>query len=135
MITGAIALVILIGTIAAAGNNEWGSVAVGAVLIVLVLWFGIESREQDRAYNNFVSYWARGGAMHDSGGTRIEQKVVVQNRIMPNISPAHQRTESIPVCWRCGSGMPERERTVYAGSGTVVTHVCPKCGEVKKVRI
>ena len=61
MITGLIALVLLVPVIAGAGNDEWGVVAVFAVLIVILLAFGSASREQDRAYNNFVDYWARGG--------------------------------------------------------------------------
>ena len=58
MITGAIAVLFIIAMIAAGGNGEWGSVAVGAVIVVLLLALGSTSRKQDRAYNNFVDHWA-----------------------------------------------------------------------------
>lgn len=61
MITGALALVFLIAVIAAANNGEWGTVAVGAVIIVLLLALGSAGRTTSRAYNNFVDYWADGG--------------------------------------------------------------------------
>lgn len=61
MITGAIALVFIIAMVAAGSNGEWGSVAVGAVIVVLLIALGSASREQDRAYNNFVDYWSKGG--------------------------------------------------------------------------
>jgi uncharacterized membrane protein YhaH (DUF805 family) len=61
MITGILALIFLIPVVVGIDNGEWGTVAVFAVLIVLVLAFGVASREQDMAYNNFVDYWARGG--------------------------------------------------------------------------
>lgn len=61
MITGAISLVILIGVIAAANNGEWGSVAIGAIIILLLLAIGAGSRKCDRAFNNMVDYWDKQG--------------------------------------------------------------------------
>ena len=61
MITGTIAAVFIIAMIAAANNGEWGSVAIGAVVVVVLLALGSASRETDRAYNNMVDYWAKGG--------------------------------------------------------------------------
>jgi len=61
MITGVIAAVFVIAMIVAGGNGEWGAVAVGAVIVVVLLGLGAASREGDRAYNNVVDYWARGG--------------------------------------------------------------------------
>lgn len=58
MITGTIAVVFIIAMIAAGNNGEWGSVAIGAVIVVLLLALGSTSRKQDRAYNNFVDHWA-----------------------------------------------------------------------------
>ena len=58
MITGTIAVVFIIAMIAAGNNGEWGSVAIGAVIVVLLLALGSASRKQDRAYNNFVDHWA-----------------------------------------------------------------------------
>ena len=61
MITGTIAVIFLIAMIVAVGNGELGSVAIGAVIVVFLLALGSASREQDRAYNNVVEYWAKGG--------------------------------------------------------------------------
>ena len=61
MITGTIAVIFLIAMIVAGGNGEWGSVAVGAVIVVLLLALGSEGRKCDRAFNNVVDYWADGG--------------------------------------------------------------------------
>lgn len=61
MITGAIAIVFIIAMIACADNGEWGSFAVGAVIVVLLLAIGSAGREQARAHNNFVRYWSDGG--------------------------------------------------------------------------
>lgn len=61
MITGTIAVVFIIAMIAAGNNGEWGSVAIGAVIVVLLLALGATSRSQDRAYNNFVDHWANKG--------------------------------------------------------------------------
>ena len=61
MITGVIVFVLAIAMIAAGSNGEWGSVAVGAVIVVILFAFSSAGRENARAYNNFVDYWARGG--------------------------------------------------------------------------
>lgn len=61
MITGTIAAVFVIAMIAAGDNGEWGSVAVGAVIVLLLLALGSASRSCDRAVNNFVDYWEHGG--------------------------------------------------------------------------
>lgn len=71
MITGIIAVVIGIAAVVAAMNGEWGSVAVGAVIVILVLALGSESRESDRAYNNFVDYWANGRTPASRGSSRM----------------------------------------------------------------
>lgn len=61
MITGTIAVVFIIAMIAAGNNGEWGSVAIGAVIVLLLLALGSTSRKQDRAYNNFVDHWDNDG--------------------------------------------------------------------------
>ena len=61
MITGIVAVIFIIAMIAAGGEGEWGAVAVGAVIVVLLLGFGSTSRKCDRAVNNFVDYWSKGG--------------------------------------------------------------------------
>ena len=61
MITGIVAVVFIIAMIAAAGEGHWGAVALGAVIVVLLIALGSESRKCDRAVNNFVDYWSEGG--------------------------------------------------------------------------
>ena len=59
MITAAILFVLGVAAYAAAGNGEWGSVAVAVVLGVLVLMLCSASRRDTRAYWNWVDYWQR----------------------------------------------------------------------------
>ena len=62
MVTGLIVFVICIAVLPTAiGNGEWGVVAVVAVVSLLLLLGASLGREHDRAYNNAVSYWAKGG--------------------------------------------------------------------------
>lgn len=61
MITGLIAVVFIIAMIAAGGNGEYGAVAIGAVIVVLLLALGSASRKCDRAFGNFVNHWEKGG--------------------------------------------------------------------------
>lgn len=61
MITGVLALLFVVALICSVENGEWGSTGVSAVIILVLLLLGHESREQDRAYNNAVEYWAKGG--------------------------------------------------------------------------
>ena len=61
MITGIIAALFLMAMYCSAGNGEWGSVAVGAVVVVVVLALGSAVRTGARAYSNFVDYWSKGG--------------------------------------------------------------------------
>ena len=46
---------------AAAGNGEWGSVATGIVIILILLLMGSVHRRDVRAWNNRQNYWADGG--------------------------------------------------------------------------
>lgn len=62
MITGAIAVLIAIVVLpVAADEGNWGMFWIVLAVIGLVLLLGSVSREQDRAYNNFVRHWADGG--------------------------------------------------------------------------
>ena len=58
MITGILTALFLMAMYCSAGNGEWGSVAVGAVVVVLLLALGSAGRSVNRAYGNFVDYWA-----------------------------------------------------------------------------
>lgn len=61
MITGLLCVVFLIAMYAAGSNGEWGTVAVGAVIIVLLIALSSAGRGNARAYNNFRDYWRNGG--------------------------------------------------------------------------
>ena len=61
MITGAIVCVFLIAMYCAGCNGEWGSVAVGAVIVVLLLALKSACVSNVKAYGNFVDYWSKGG--------------------------------------------------------------------------
>lgn len=61
MFTGALCVIFLIAMYCAGSNGEWGSVAVGAVVVLLLLALGSAGRGNARAYNNFRDYWRDGG--------------------------------------------------------------------------
>ena len=62
MITGAIALLMLVVVLPAAlGNGEIGTVLIAVVIAVLALAIGSACRSESKAYNNFIDYWADGG--------------------------------------------------------------------------
>ena len=58
MITGFIVFVFVVAMIAAGDNGEWGSVAVGAVIVILLIALASAGGKVDRAYGNFVDHWA-----------------------------------------------------------------------------
>ena len=59
MIAALIAGVFVIALICAAGNGEWGAVAVCVVIILAVLFLKSADMSVSRAHNNFVDYWER----------------------------------------------------------------------------
>ena len=61
MFTGILICLFLIAIYCSAGNDEWGSVAVGAVIVILLLCLKSAGGKVNRAYGNFVDYWADGG--------------------------------------------------------------------------
>ena len=152
MITGAIAVVLLIAVIIpAAANGNWGVVATFVVIGILVLWFGAASREQDRAYNNFVHFWATGEgprgkrkAPQKSSGvlTREEldaymKRAEVQEHARQaggsqRISRAdlkRMRQQGPDVCPKCGKQVYVNWRDVYVGGKAIRTGTCPRCEE------
>lgn len=58
MFTGILICLFLIAIYCSAGNGEWGSVAVGAVIVILLLCLKSAGGKVNRAYGNFVDYWA-----------------------------------------------------------------------------
>ena len=43
------------------GNGEWGVVAVAVVIGLLLLGLISGAKQENKAYGNFVDYWAEGG--------------------------------------------------------------------------
>lgn len=62
MITGIIVFVLCIAALPPAiSKGEWGVVAVVAAVSLVLLWFAVGGRDNDRAYVNRIRYWANGG--------------------------------------------------------------------------
>ena len=61
MFTGILVGIFLIAMYCASGNGEWGSVVVGAVIVILLIALRMASIGNARAYNNFRDYWKDGG--------------------------------------------------------------------------
>lgn len=59
MITGFICFVLFIGIYCSADNGEWGSVLVGAVIILFLIALCSAGRKADRAYGNFIDHWEK----------------------------------------------------------------------------
>ena len=149
MITGAIAIVILIAASIAAVNGEWGSAAVGAVIAVFLLALGAAGRETDRAYNNFVSYWARGGPDRDrrprkksrreireeqerAERTRESYKAILRD--VDRMSGARRQEQSF-VCHYCGRYVRAVCDVAYTEEGRVRVYRCPKCGRQNMTKV
>lgn len=58
MITAILVFVFGVGVYAAANNGEWGTVAVGVVIILLLIGIRSACVHESKAYNNFTDYWA-----------------------------------------------------------------------------
>lgn len=151
MITGAIAIVFIIAMIAAAGNGEWGSVAVGAVIVVFLLALGSASREQDRAYNNFVDYWANGGPRKTKAKTKrdttaFEVREPTEREKREAKEKRERHAEEIRadlkreygkavVCHYCGRFVRVRPERVVTSEGMMLMYDCTRCGRKNLTKI
>lgn len=143
MITGGLALIILIATVIAGVNGEWGSVAVGAVIIVILLALGSAGRTNARAYNNFVNHWARGGRSYgDSEVERMKRTERLRRELREErkLPPDPSRVLGVKTagniletqgttmkCSWCGHDMEEFNRIRYSSGAEFVTYKCPNC--------
>ena len=59
MITGLICVILFIAMYCAGSNGEWGSVAVGVVLVLLLIGLCSTGKKADRAYGNFIDHWEK----------------------------------------------------------------------------
>ena len=146
MITGLIAAVFVIAMITSAGNGQWGSVGVGAVIVVLVLALGAAMRKDSRAFNNFVDYWANKGEekKEDQNVERIRKLAVAQERWREEEKqPKAIRTDGTVVepgdatswCMICGCEMREIHRIEYSSGTIYATCKCVKCGREMPVKV
>ena len=156
MITGIIAFFILIVCIIPAiSNGEWGSVAIGAVIALLVLYLGIISREDDRAFNNFTHYWATGerpGRKESRQVNLIRSNKVSEEEERKKAERKRLYDQEMQVIYaREEEGMKKycerltcpkchtntfMERTVIKYGGAEIWQIkCPECRETSMIRV
>lgn len=98
MITGLIAVLILVVVLpASASNGEWGTfwIFIGVAAFVLVL--GSAFRTTNRAYGNFIDYWANGVRPEDKKGAaqpRSRQSTAAGFSIRPNEPSKREEREA-----------------------------------------
>ena len=44
-----------------AGNGQWGTFAIGAVILVVLIFMASDDRKNTKAWTNMRDYWADGG--------------------------------------------------------------------------
>ena len=164
MITGAIAVVFIIAMIAAGNNGEWGSVAVGSVIVVLLLMLGAAGREESRAYNNMVHFWATGeGPCEDRirrtrrakviRVSRRERKAAAERRrkyieerkrinedpsCVDGMKPSGELIKTCGTtqkCPMCNVAADEFKRVQYSSGSVFVNCRCRRCGRTWPVKI
>ena len=127
MITGMIVAVLLIAMLASAGEGEWGSVAVGAVIIVVLLMLFVFGRESDRAYINFVDYWANRHRSTDrKRGVIVKPEPYAADTAVPYTGNKHPQEAF--VCHCCGRFVRAKGTKVWTASGMIRVFTCPACG-------
>ena len=161
MITGLIALIIVVGVIPPAIDHvEIGVIAVTVIFVGLLLMLGAASRESDRAYNNCVRHLANGRYRHEAAA-RSEERTKVRNNIryiapeagttqkekdvaaerrkvymaMQKARPEVAVRGSYRVCHACGRGNRVPGERIWTSEGKMVTFVCPRCGMVNLTKL
>ena len=144
MITAIIVFVLIIAMVAAGNNGEWGSVAVGAVIVLLLIAMCMSGLKTDRAYCYFVDYWANGEPSEREkrkAAKRCERYIL---EIVENGSCNTGRTEDATrrrkqghafVCHYCGRFIHERAERVLTGEGMMLMYSCPRCGRRNLTKI
>ena len=124
MITGTLAVIFGIAMIAAANNGEWGSVGIGAVIIVILLSFGMTSRKYDRACNNFVDYWADGRRPDGSDADATE---ILYEPVQPKVIYPQYHREAFQ-CPECGKHVQAVSTLTNVNGVQMWQFNCPQCG-------
>ena len=158
MITGAIAgLIILAWVVPAASNGEVGSAVLGVVIALIILFFGMISRADDRAHVNRLNYWSRSGkerAMlrhkweaeareEEERRRRKNAKTFDQIQADRGLTKAGDEWTAGKVshmnttytCPTCVGVMSEDHRVEYSSGAVYVTYVCGKCKKKLPVKV
>lgn len=155
MILSAIAIIFLIAMACAGLNGEWGSVAVGAVIVIILAMVVAGERKNTRAWWNCREYWANGGPERYTrdvvNNIRCEQTVNVTGSDAPKCVEHKENathTWSIPsdtyrnvsretwhVCHHCGRMVQAAGVRVATGSGVMIEYTCPKCGNTNLTQL
>lgn len=137
MITGLIAVLILVVVLpASASNGEWGTfwIFIGIAAFVLVL--GSAFRTTNRAYGNFIDYWANGVRPEGRKGAarpRSRQSTTAGFSIRPN-EPSNRELRDAAAKRaafkeRLASGEERLSSAVPAGENpNLPLRVCHYCG-------
>lgn len=158
MITGAIAVFILVVCVLpASSNGEGGAAILGIAIAVILLLFGLVSRADDRAHVNRMNYWSHDGkdrAMMRRQWNR-EAREEDERRRLRNVKTYDQiqeergytkvrgrwtagkveRLNSTHPCPACGWVMNEDHRIQYSSGAVFVTYRCGRCRKELPVKI
>lgn len=132
MITGAIALVVLIAVLPPAINNgEWWVAVVAVVIALFLIVLGITSRESDRAYLNVTRYWANGRSDSRSGVKRRKNHKYVPEDEEETEAPVWCPGDACPLC----KGKVVLAANMNDHGVPVKLYMCTKCGKNFRTRV
>lgn len=151
MITGAIAILILVVVLPPAmDKGETGVIIAAVVIAVLVVLFGMAWHEGDRAYVNFIDYWANGRRPENKRKQQVQRAGRVTRREAADAAykREHYAQElrdkkraanaragiKTMKCFKCGGVMGEQYRTEYSDGTRFASYLCPRCGETKLIK-
>jgi hypothetical protein len=147
MLTLLITIVIGIATYAAGCNGEWGSVAIG-VLIILGAWFmKMIALMDDKAWLHRTEYWAMSGKDRAKARHRWEREAREEEErkkrreaerapnVMPNVAGNERTDYAFPVCQVCGNRVKQETTAGILGGNPVRRYWCERCGAYREPRI
>lgn len=158
MITGIIsALIAIVVLPAAIGDGNMGTFWIFLGIIAVLLFFGLVSRADDRAYVNKLNYWSRSGkerAMmrHEweaeareeeerrrKNSRNTYEKIQEANGLTKvgntwTAGKVNKQDTTYP-CPTCRGVMREDHRVEYSSGAVFVTYKCEKCGKEMPVKI
>lgn len=161
MITGAIAVLLLVVVLpASASNGEWGTFWITIGIAAVVLWFGLVSRADDRATVNRMNYWSMSGKDRAKARHRWEAEALAEEEREREIRKAQYRNKErarrndtryvdglqtagtlLDVqntkypCPSCGEAMDEFNRVLYSSGTVYVNYRCRRCGKTLPVKV